>query len=210
MPKAYKSVLADFQAFQKKKQKGAKGDQGDQGLQGSPGLQGPKGDRGPKGEKGDQGERGLDGTPGREGTPGLPPEHRWDGTKLSFQQPNGTWGEYVDLRGKKGEDGKTPNIPNIPKAFSASIDAVKGLRAILNELQEGGMQYDKLIDTVGDYKYIGEANPGTKQSQADWRIKRIDMSNDAVEDYEIVFADGTKEFTKVWDDRLTYDYTVEA
>ena len=46
----------------------------------------------------------------------VPPEHRWNGTKLSFEDSNHEWGEETDLKGEKGdsikgdkgEDGFTP------------------------------------------------------------------------------------------------------
>jgi hypothetical protein len=35
------------------------------------------------------------------------PAHRWDGTKLQFEQaPGGDWGKAVDLKGDKGEAGR--------------------------------------------------------------------------------------------------------
>lgn len=34
------------------------------------------------------------------------PEHEWDGTKIRFQNADGTFGDYVDLRGTGGTDGK--------------------------------------------------------------------------------------------------------
>jgi hypothetical protein len=37
---------------------------------------------------------------------GPAPAHRWVGTSLQFQNPDGTWGDLVDLKGDKGEDGK--------------------------------------------------------------------------------------------------------
>jgi len=39
------------------------------------------------------------------GADGQAPAHEWDGTKLRFQNPDGTWGEWVDLRGKPGKKG---------------------------------------------------------------------------------------------------------
>jgi len=36
-----------------------------------------------------------------QGAPGAPPEHEWDGTRLRFKNPNGTWGEYVELKADK-------------------------------------------------------------------------------------------------------------
>src|SRR5690606_3837129 len=41
-------------------------------------------------------------TPGPKGDK---PAHTWNGTQLRFENPNGTWGTYVDL---KGNDGYTP------------------------------------------------------------------------------------------------------
>lgn len=39
---------------------------------------------------------------GEPGPRGPAPAHRWRGTKLSFQKPDGTWGKEVDLKGKDG------------------------------------------------------------------------------------------------------------
>lgn len=43
-----------------------------------------------KGDKGDVGER---------------PAHEWDGTKIRFQNKDGTWGKWTDLKGKDGQTG---------------------------------------------------------------------------------------------------------
>lgn len=40
------------------------------------------------------------------GDNGAAPAHEWEGTRLRFQNPDGTWGEWVDLRGKAGKTGK--------------------------------------------------------------------------------------------------------
>lgn len=53
------------------------------------------------GEKGDRGERGKI---------GRKPNHQWDGTKLRLENPDGTWGEWIDLRGKQGENGASYSI----------------------------------------------------------------------------------------------------
>jgi hypothetical protein len=34
------------------------------------------------------------------------PAHRWRETKLQFEQPDGSWGDAVDLKGEKGERGQ--------------------------------------------------------------------------------------------------------
>ena len=38
----------------------------------------------------------------------LTPNHLWSGTKISFEQPDGTWGPSVDLRGPQGLIGNRP------------------------------------------------------------------------------------------------------
>ena len=65
------------------------------------------------------------------------------------------------------------------------------------------MLYNKLIDVEGDFTYIGEAIPGTAQSASSWRIKRIEQIGT---DYNILWANGSSEFDKTWNDRLTYTY----
>lgn len=84
---------------------GPKGDRGDIGPQGPEGPQGPKGlqgDPGPKGDTGDTGPAGAD------GADGLPPEHEWQGTALRFKEPDGSWGQAVDLRGPAGASATVP------------------------------------------------------------------------------------------------------
>ncbi|HRP29362.1 MAG TPA: hypothetical protein PLG77_13110 [Burkholderiaceae bacterium] len=57
---------------------------------------GARGERGPKGDKGE---------PGEQGPPGPKPRHEWDGSKLRFEKPSGSWGEWSDLRGPQGYAG---------------------------------------------------------------------------------------------------------
>lgn len=44
------------------------------------------------------------------GADGHTPAHEWKGSKLRFEKPDGTWGEWVDLRGKPGKDGKSGTV----------------------------------------------------------------------------------------------------
>lgn len=72
---------------------GISGKDGQPGDRGAPGARGPKGDTGDTGPKGEPGPRGP------------APEHRWEGSRLQFQKPDGKWGEKVDLRGPRGVGG---------------------------------------------------------------------------------------------------------
>lgn len=76
---------------------------------------------------------------------------------------------------------------------------------IIERLQIGmEKQYDRLVDTAGVYTYIGEADPGTARSAALWRIKRVYENGD---DVEIIWANNSADFTFVWNNRTTYDYS---
>jgi len=66
----------------------------------------PKNKVGPQGEQGPMGPQGPQGEPGPKGDKGDPPAHQWRGTKLRFENPDGSWGKFVDLKGDKGETGK--------------------------------------------------------------------------------------------------------
>lgn len=60
----------------------------------------PRAEAGAKGDKGDQGEKGD------KGDTGPAPKHEWKKSKLRFSNPDGTWGELVDLKGPKGDKGE--------------------------------------------------------------------------------------------------------
>jgi len=80
-------------------ERGADGLRGEQGAAGERGVQGEVGPRGPRGPKGAPGEKGDKGDKGDE------PAHEWNGSKLRFKKPDGTWGSYTELKGQKGERG---------------------------------------------------------------------------------------------------------
>ena len=71
------------------------------------GAKGDKGADGRNGENGTNGTNGTDGATGATGATGLAPAHRWVGTTLQFQNPNGSWGVVIDLKGEKGDRGNT-------------------------------------------------------------------------------------------------------
>lgn len=91
-----------------KGEKGNDGIAGNRGTDGTPGLTGEKGERGNRGEKGEEGLQGVSGSPGARGLQGETgpiPKHKWRGTTLSFEEPDGEFGKAVDLRGRDGASG---------------------------------------------------------------------------------------------------------
>lgn len=101
---------------------GSQGEDGEQGSRGEPGRRGRRGEKGfpgtdgtgtdgrqgeigAQGEPGDRGPRGPRGAKGLKGETGLAPGHEFKRTSLRFRKPDGTWGEFVDLRGPQGAGG---------------------------------------------------------------------------------------------------------
>lgn len=82
--------------------KGERGPRGFTGSQGPSGksIVGPVGPQGPKGDRGPQGiigNRGPEGEKGEDGENGRPPKHEYKPGMLRFENPDGTWGEWIDL-----------------------------------------------------------------------------------------------------------------
>jgi len=71
---------------------------------------------------------------------------------------------------------------------------------------EDEIMYTKRVDFItDDLLYRGEADPGTTEDQALWRVRKL-VINPVDGDVTETWADGTAAFTKVWDDRFLYIY----
>ncbi len=53
--------------------------------------------------------------------------------------------------------------------------------------------------------YVGEALPGTAETAAQWRIKRLTIAGD--DDVTEEWAGGTGDYDKAWDSRASYTYS---
>jgi len=206
--------VEQFKVFQENKRKGSKGDVGLSGAQGIPGLQGQKGDRGIQGERGAKGDKGEDGLSGRQGEHGLKgekgdkgadgnegkmgpmPKHESRGDALRFEIDRGVWGKWINL----GNQNPVPVTGG-----TGSITEADVLRLINTNMAQD-IKYNRMVDTVGNLKYVGEALPGAATSAASWRIFRVDQT-DAGGDIPILWANGDAGFIHIWDNRLTFTYT---
>jgi hypothetical protein len=112
-------------------------------------------EKGPKGDKGDKGDTGKTGSKGDTGETGSAPEHKWRGTKLQFQHPDGSWGDLVDLKGKDGKGGTSFVGVSNQSASVSSTETVDGTRTftrlngvlIRTDMEDGSY---KLFTYVGD------------------------------------------------------------
>ena len=67
------------------------------------------------------------------------------------------------------------------------------------------MEYAKRVDFVGSsIIYKAEAIPGTLETEAGWRIRKITF---IAEDIKEEWAEGTIDFNKIWSSRTSYIYS---
>ncbi len=178
---------------------GIRGLEGLSGAQGIIGLKGERGDVGPQGDRGPTGHTGSLGPPGEAGDIGPigpMPKHQLNGDQIRFELEDGAWGKWINL-GNQGFQGK---------GYGGGLSE-KRVTDLIAEFANEGSLNNKLIDTVGKLKYVGESAPGTDTSDNRWRIKRIDQT-DVGGDVPILYANGNNNFVHIWDDRLGFIYTV--
>ncbi|MEO9124773.1 MAG: hypothetical protein ABI262_08820 [Microcoleus sp.] len=78
-------------------------------------------------------------------------KHRWDKTALQFENPDGSWGDTVELKGEKGEIGET-GLPGATgergltgvrgdrgETGAAGVDGIQGIQGITGEQGEQGL-----------------------------------------------------------------------
>lgn len=194
------------------------------------GPQGPAGAPGARGLQGVQGVQGVAGKQGPKGDTGPMPRHEWKGTKLRFEQANGTWGKFTDLQGPTGKDGAGGTVivarggssggmgtllPGAPSDEPTGVAVVQGgqwvnlswpafIQTVIGSV-DMGVELSRRSDFVGDtIIYRGEALPGASESAAVWRIKRIEFGTGG--DVTEKWAAGNADFDKVWADRASQEY----
>jgi len=218
---------------------GVAGPKGDVGLQGDQGIQGLKGDKGDPGVRGEKGERGDRGEQGPQGPAGPDYKERFEDALEGFNKQLTENKDTVNKNLEKqiqqinrslstiggGGSYKIVDNADVDKAAITSLvdDAVliydptkkkfvaQSFLSILDRLKADlEVQYDKLVDEEPDdgFTYVGEAVPGTTKSQSIWRIKRI-YEFGADGDLDILWANGTADFDKTWNDRATYTYSAD-
>ena len=217
--------------------KGDVGLQGVQGIQGLKGDKGDTGLRGEKGERGETGPQGIQGEAGPDYKEKFEEALKQFNEQLvenrdtvnsnlekQIQQINrslstlGGGGSYKILDNADVDKTRLSSIVGdsiliynptkkkfVVESFQSIIDRLEITVGAALEVQ-----YDKLVDEVpaDNYTYVGEAVPGTTKSQALWRIKRVFEATDDC-DLEILWANGTADFDKTWNDRATYTYNAD-
>jgi len=203
--------------------RGVKGDKGDRGEVGKQGLVGKIG---AKGERGEPGKNGRDGKDGKNAA--LPDiTAQIEKIRSEYEQNQRIFiskiNQSISSMAWAGSGGGSSNIldnddvlfkqlsqvsNNAVLVFNSTLRKFEplNLATVINNIKtELELKYTKLLDKDGTITYIGEAEPGSSEAAAVWRIQRVDETSDP--DLEIKWAEGAASFDKVWDDRLTYSYS---
>lgn len=178
-------------------------------LEGPMGPQGPKGDTGPQGPAGVAGKDGRDGKDGLKGKDGREGKDGKDGLSIKNVEIDIDGHLKVTLSDDSELDAGELAIGQdkvyLQTMKTTTATDIKDLDEYILTLAGGSVAYTKLIDTDGDYKYIGEADPGTLEGASSWRIKRLEFLVDG--DIEIKWANGAATFDRVWTNRLLETYS---
>ena len=84
-------------------------------------------------------------------------------------------------------------------------ERTKALRTTSESASTVGKTLRLEYDENGNVLYKGEADPGSSTSDSVWRIEKYeyDANGNLV---AVLFAEGTADFDKVWDNRESYNY----
>ena len=126
--------------------------------------------------------RSLQGQDGEDGAVGPMPRHEWSGTRLRFEKPDGTWGEWVELRGTgAGPSGGGGGSLSIQKFYASADDfPTPGKTQIL--------YFDQSTDPYGVFVWTGTAyqQVGGGGSTAQETFESV-SKNIASSDYELTY-----------------------
>lgn len=103
---------------------------------------------------------------------GPAPEHGWSGTQLRFRQPGGAWGSYVDLQGAEGKSAYQVAVAN---GFVGDQSA--WLASLNGEDGQDGDDGAAATITIGTVTTVAAGEPAT--------VTNVGTSNAAVLDFEI-------------------------
>ena len=87
------------------------------------------------------------------------------------------------------------------RVFDEQSQALRTTGASFSSARTIRLEYDE----NGNVLYKGEADPGSSTSDSVWRIEKYDYDANG-NLIAVLFAEGTADFDKVWDNRETYNY----
>ena len=102
--------------------------------------------------------------------------------------------------------GQNINVIYWGKGSPLTADYINTLSSSLQELYNNSdlKMYTKRTNFVNDIIYKGEAEPGTAENSASWRIKKISIQDDLITE---TFPNGQDSFSFKWSDHLILNYS---
>lgn len=96
------------------------------------------------------------------------------------------------------EELRDPVVPLLEGRIEALEGELTGMTTVYT------IRYDQDADPP-TFAYLGQALPGTAESEDLWRIQKLVFSVDG--DVTTLWAEGTALFDKAWDDRAGFSYS---
>jgi len=170
---------------------GEKGEKGDS-IVGPMGKQGPVGPAGKDGKTPragvdfplpKNGKNGADGKDGKSivGDKGDKPDHKWEGTKLKFEKPDGSWGKAIDLKGKDGKSGSSFFGGGL---FSVATDSTLSGDGTLNNplsvQSAGASAFTSLTDVPSSYTGQGTKFVRVNGAETELEFATVSGGGDAL------------------------------
>lgn len=88
--------------------------------------------------------------------------------------------------------------------LSSNEDTVQKAMDLIDDHEHGTMITDTEIDDIDLVSfYVGYSTNGGLTSEPVWQIRKTVETGDEIDFY---YADGSEDFDKIWDDRLSYTY----
>ena len=126
----------------------------------------------------------LAGGPGEKGDKGDKPGHKWSGTSLSIENPDGSWGTPVDLKGEEGDPGTAKpatetTLGGVIPATGTRTD-IEGRLYVTLKWVKSGCYPDPILVSHNGAAYLwlqksgvgtdaGAREPGTEAAAKYWR-----------------------------------------
>jgi hypothetical protein len=106
--------------------------------------------------------RSLQGEDGENGAVGPMPRHEWSGSRLRFEKPDGSWGEWVELRGT-GAGASGGGSLSIQKFYASADDFPTPGKTQILYFDQSTDPYGVFIWTGTEYQQVGGGGSATQE-----------------------------------------------
>lgn len=175
-------------------QEGAPGRNGKDGQDGAPG---PAGSEGKPGRDGMDGKDGMQGQPGEKGDSGPAPAHQVKNGEIRFQNPDGSWGQWIKVSQSRGGAGGGASSAAFGNFVLKAGDTMSGNLIFPDNISSGfgtdsdaGIAYDG-TDLIYNSQFVGVG---------DHRFQ----GGDLIAENDVHFGDGTATGPGVFFDEVSF------